>query len=138
MPREFSEWKERWITPTTLMALLGGIVWGIQLNFLAVHNSNAITNLETRLADQIELHATQSEKCIRLATLVDEIRERLREDREWELIMRQRDLESKLLLKPAPPVPQLIPPALIPEPPGYWDLGVRFPDLRILNHTLEI
>ena len=37
---------QRWLTPTSLAILFGAIVWGIQLNFVALHNAEELSVLK--------------------------------------------------------------------------------------------
>ncbi len=48
------KWWDRWVNPTTALALIGGIVWGVQLNMLTVSTAEKTAGLEA-LHAQIQL-----------------------------------------------------------------------------------
>ena len=92
------KWWERWVNPTTLLALFGGIVWGVQLNMLVtVHatklggqasaiyrNSEDINTIDKTLARMVTLMEVMNTKVDDLYTSYDahledsvEIREKI-------------------------------------------------------------
>ena len=44
MVDSFRQWVGKWITPFTLISIFGGIVWGAQLNFLALRTAESVAS----------------------------------------------------------------------------------------------
>ena len=70
-------WVERWVTPTTLLTVFGGVVWGIQLNFAVLHHSTQLAKINTEMI----AHEQDSKKYIavieRSTVILDNIERRL-------------------------------------------------------------
>jgi hypothetical protein len=51
------KWFDKWVNPTTVLAILGGIVWGVQLDSsIDVLNDRSLRTKATSLANSTMLH----------------------------------------------------------------------------------
>lgn len=71
-------WWEKWLNPTTAMAIFGAIVWGIQLNFIALQNREDIGKLEATQTRIVDLVQAQQEQSIRQTVLLEQLERRIR------------------------------------------------------------
>jgi len=68
---------DKWITPTTLIAIFGGIVWGIQLNFIVLEHTKEIASIQ-RESDILDtMSQTNADSIIRLTAIIDELERRI-------------------------------------------------------------
>lgn len=70
-------WYEKWINPTTILALLGGIVWGVQLNFAVISNTNNIGTLQSILEKKDSGYHAQNQQLARVAIILENIERRV-------------------------------------------------------------
>lgn len=58
-------WWDRWVNPTTVLTLIGGVVWGVQLNMMVVElaeESAANNAIQERLRQEISDFRVNQEK----------------------------------------------------------------------------
>ena len=90
----FPRWWDKWVNPTTVLALIGGIVWGVQLNLMVVKlaenqaANSVIVDEMVRTMQEIQLN--QAKHTIILDNLVKQVRgieidqrAHLKEAEEW-------------------------------------------------------
>jgi hypothetical protein len=70
-------WLDKWVTPTTVLALIGAIIWGIQLNAAVIGQVAAIARLDTRITAQNAISHDHSEQLIKLASIIDGMERRI-------------------------------------------------------------
>lgn len=75
--QRYPRWWDKWVNPTTILAVLGGIIWGIQLNIAVITHTSEIAKLEEYYKQQTEVahaHSIQiAETTVILKSLVDRI-----------------------------------------------------------------
>jgi len=72
--RHTPRWWEAWTTPAAFLILLGGITWGVQLNFAVVQNLKDTSNNTTNIAKIVELQQQNSRAIAELVILQRENR----------------------------------------------------------------
>jgi cell division protein FtsL len=86
------QFSEKWITPSSLMILIGAIIWGVQLNAAVLDLAREISKLEQRVAQNTTINVAQNESLIKLGTIVDGIEKRIQKA-EHHVIEHERDSE---------------------------------------------
>lgn len=83
LPR--NPWWEKWISPTSVLALLGGIVWGVQLNVAVLAHTAEINNIVGRMHNAETVNNEQNQTLSRVAVILQLIEQRVKkiEDRQW-------------------------------------------------------
>lgn len=71
------KWWERWLNPTTAMALFGAVVWGIQLNFAVLQNTKDIGQMEGQQNEIVKLLNEQQQVLVRQTVLISELERRV-------------------------------------------------------------
>ena len=70
-------WVDKWVTPTTLLTIFGGVVWGIQLNFAVLNHASQLAQIDSEML----AHEQDSKKYIavieRSTVILDNIERRL-------------------------------------------------------------
>lgn len=74
----FESFINTWFTPTTMMAVLGGIIWGVQLNYAVIQQHSDISALKEVISEQVRVNTEQTLQLSRIAILIDVIEERQR------------------------------------------------------------
>lgn len=70
-------WWDKWVNPTTVLTLIGGVVWGVQLNMMVVRLAedsaaqNAVTN--AMRAEITEFRINQEKHTLILDNLVRDV-----------------------------------------------------------------
>lgn len=68
---------DKWLTPTALTLVLGGIVWGVQLNFAVKQLADAVGEARGR-ANRAELRVDViSENVLRSAVILERLEKRI-------------------------------------------------------------
>lgn len=67
----------KWVSPTTVVALMGGIVWGVQLNFAVVSHTAAIGELKGRQIENEAIDHEQNEQLARIAIILEQLEKRI-------------------------------------------------------------
>ena len=62
-----------WLTPSGLMILLGGIVWGVQLNINAMMQAKRLARLEARQDEYEQTMALISKDLVRVGLILDNL-----------------------------------------------------------------
>jgi len=75
--RRFPHWWDKWVNPTTVLAMIGGIVWGIQLNMAVVDHTAEIGKLSAMLTAQQSLLQQQSNSVARISVILDALERRV-------------------------------------------------------------
>lgn len=83
---------DKWITPTTLLAILGGIVWGVQLNAAVLSLTDAVGRYSNELDRAQEINATQTVALARTAEILAQVQKRL-DKAETHVIEHEKDAE---------------------------------------------
>lgn len=83
-PDSFDRFTHRWVTPATLVALIGAIIWGVQLNMITLQSVDTIATLtaDSRRAavsvSQLEVRRAESAAIQRSTVLtLDRLERRL-------------------------------------------------------------
>lgn len=71
------KWWEKWLNPTTAMALFGAVVWGIQLNFAVLQNTKDIGSLQTSQSEVVKLLNAQQQLITKQTVLLDQLERRV-------------------------------------------------------------
>jgi len=71
---------DKWITPTTLITIFGGIVWGIQLNFVVLEHTKQIAAIEKESYSIEAMTHTNAQSIIRITTMLDSIERRVNQN----------------------------------------------------------
>lgn len=81
--RHYVRWWEKWFNPTTVMAIFGAIVWGIQLNFAVLQNTKDLGEAEALNQKMVSVVQSISDQQVRLAVTQEQLVSRLQrlEDR---------------------------------------------------------
>lgn len=77
--RRWPHWWDKWVNPTTVLSLIGGIVWGIQLNMAVVDHSAQIGAINGRLDAHQQLLSEQAQALARSSVILEGIEIRMRE-----------------------------------------------------------
>lgn len=67
----------KWVTPTSVLALLGGVVWGVQLNYAVVSHTEALGQLKGRMQNNEQLDYEQNEQLARIAIILEQLEKRI-------------------------------------------------------------
>ena len=70
-------WWDKWVNPTTVLALIGGIIWGVQLNMMVLTNAQTDARQDEQIQQLQSQLRTVSEAVIRSNTLMDQVSKRL-------------------------------------------------------------
>lgn len=70
-------WWDKWVNPTTVLALIGGIIWGVQLNMMVLTNAQTDARQDEQIQQLQSQMRTVSEAVIRSNTLMDQVSKRL-------------------------------------------------------------
>lgn len=70
-------WYEKWINPSSVLALLGGVVWGVQLNFAVLANSENIGHLRASTQKVQTTDQRQNEQLARISVILENIERRV-------------------------------------------------------------
>lgn len=98
--RHHPRWWEAWTTPAAFLVLFGGIVWGVQLNFVVLQHTKEIATLQQNQNKIVELMSEQSERCLRTTLLIDSLSDRMeRYERSMGWGHRQNTLNSSRVSK---------------------------------------
>jgi hypothetical protein len=75
--RRLPHWWDKWVNPTTVLAMIGGVVWGIQLNMAVIDHTQKIGKIANTLAQQQTLLQTQSNSLARVTVILDTMERRI-------------------------------------------------------------
>ena len=75
--RRLPHWWDKWVNPTTVLALIGGIVWGIQLNMAVVDHTGKIGAINGRLDAHQLLLQEQATTMAKTAVILQNIQDKL-------------------------------------------------------------
>lgn len=100
-------WWDKWINPTTVLSLIGGIVWGVQLNMYVVSLAEDQAKLEGRqyeLTQQLQVtELNQARQTIILDNLIKkldgvevDLESLEKEVKEWEQKILRNSLHNEL------------------------------------------
>ncbi|WP_372743278.1 hypothetical protein [Neptunomonas sp.] len=78
----FNQWIDKWIRPTTVMIVVGAIVWGVQLNIVTLNHAELISAQNIRIAKMVAAQHQTEIELTRTAVLLDQIAQRLQETAE--------------------------------------------------------
>ena len=78
--RRAPHWWDKWVNPTTVLALIGGIIWGIQLNSLVLQHTSQISALQTQQNQTIQVDHEQNKQLTRITTILSGLVERIEKD----------------------------------------------------------
>ena len=70
-------WWDKWVNPTTVLALIGGIIWGVQLNMLVLNSAQTDARQDEQIQQLQSQMRTVSDAVIRSNTLMDQVSKRL-------------------------------------------------------------
>lgn len=71
------KWWDKWINPTTMLAVLGGIVWGIQLNFAVITQTSDIAKLEELSDARQVVNTQQNTQLTRISVILGQVVDKL-------------------------------------------------------------
>ena len=72
----FENFKDKWTGPTGVLALLGGIIWGIQLNVAVVDQGKDLSALTAEYKNQQLIDTKQTEQLVRVGLLLENLEKR--------------------------------------------------------------
>lgn len=78
----FNSWMDKWIRPSTLMAAIGAIVWGVQLNVATINQQSEIAENNSAIKQLIEHQAQIDINQAETAILLNQVAIQLKEDRQ--------------------------------------------------------
>jgi hypothetical protein len=90
---DVSKWFDKWISPVTIMSLIGAIIWGVQLNAVALGNSKELAALTAVVSNNVEVNIEQSTQLARIASTLDAIDQRHSETHRH-VLEREREAEA--------------------------------------------
>jgi len=71
------KWMDVWLTPTSLLVLLGGVTWGVQLNLAVGHLTEEVAEIQT-VADATDNEVENlSDQILRTSLILERIESRL-------------------------------------------------------------
>jgi len=70
------KWYDKFVSPAGVMILFGAIVWGIQLNFATLHNTQAIGELRATQAEGVRLLNETALKMERISAMLGALERR--------------------------------------------------------------
>ena len=70
-------WMDKWITPTTIVVILGGFVWGIQLDYVVITHTAELQKVEARQDEIVKINALQNESLVRVLALLESLERRV-------------------------------------------------------------
>lgn len=77
MPTRTPQWYDKWINPSSMIALFGGVVWGVQLNFAVLANSDNIGQLRGRTQKVEITDQKQNTQLARISVILENIEWRM-------------------------------------------------------------
>lgn len=75
--KHYVRWWERWFNPTTVMAIIGAMVWGIQLNFAVMQNTKDLGKASQLQQNMVEVVQKISQQQIRITVIQEQSLDRL-------------------------------------------------------------
>jgi len=75
--KHYPKWYDKFFSPAGVMILFGAIVWGIQLNFATLQNTESIGELRASQEDGIKLLYEATIKLERTAATLDSLEKRI-------------------------------------------------------------
>jgi len=104
--RRRPHWFDKWINPTTVFALIGGIIWGVQLNMAVLNHSEDISKLDKRaialetMAANLDRSATKTSAVMnQILVQLEDIKTTLRRNEESNQIYKTDVLINKERLR---------------------------------------
>lgn len=78
--RRSPHWFDKWVNPTTVIALIGGIIWGVQLNMAVVQLSESMGSVRDRLEYHQQMLVELSKTNVQMATILERLEEQVKEN----------------------------------------------------------
>lgn len=73
----FNAWIDKWIRPTTLVTVIGAIIWGVQLNFAILQQTEINAQQASLIVTLDEAHRELQLQEARTSLLLDQVSVRL-------------------------------------------------------------
>lgn len=75
--RRKPHWFDKWVNPTTVIALIGGIIWGVQLNMAVLQHSSDIGVVKQSNKEIEQMVKVHDNNMVRVSTLLDGVAQRI-------------------------------------------------------------